>query len=140
MYANYVGVDRSVLKIPLKLSQNEVDILKKIGKRITDNGKEYYSVSVEKLPEELKKYADPPIEVLKMQKEYSKKEIEILIEGKPVKVRGMPSRISGKIVPGPDGNLALWRLIPGLVSDIKRKWEDIKKSLTKGKTKERTGE
>lgn len=68
-----------------------------------------------------------------MQKEYSEEEVEILIEGSPIKVKNMPSRISGEIIIGPNKNAASWRLIHALVDDIKKKWESIKNILNEGK-------
>jgi hypothetical protein len=41
--------------------------------------------------------ANPSDEIFKLQKQYSKEEIEVLIEEKPVKAKGMTSRIRGEI-------------------------------------------
>nr|MDO8082342.1 hypothetical protein [Candidatus Freyarchaeota archaeon] len=132
MYINHMSAHRR-LKIPLRLSEKEVESLKKIGTQRIINDKVHYFVPVEKLPEELKQYANPPDGILKMQKEYSEEEVEILIEGNPIKVKGMPSRIRGEIILGPNRNVVSWSLIPALVEAIKKKWENVKNTLNEGK-------
>ena len=136
MYANRATVWRTISEKPINLNTEEIETLKNIGTQRIIKGEKCYIISVEKLPEKLKGYATPPDNILTLQKEYSEEAVEILMEGKPVKVRRMPSRIRGEIRLYQNKNKIFWTLIPALQKTIKEKWQRLKPFLQKELTEE----
>lgn len=64
-----------------------------------------------------------------MPKEYFEKEVELLIKGTPIRVKGMPSRIKREVIIDPKGKAKInWYLAPARVNEIKDKWVSIKAS------------
>ncbi|MHA1578462.1 MAG: hypothetical protein ACTSUQ_02380, partial [Candidatus Freyarchaeota archaeon] len=140
MYANRATVWNSK-ELAINLSEKEIKILKKLGKRRTVRREKCIVVPVEKLPKELKRFANPPDSILRMQRQYSEEEIEILVEGIPIKIRGMSSRIKGEVRLYPNRSTICWTLHPATQKTIKEKWWSLKpliqKELNERKRKEK---
>jgi len=140
MYANRTTVWNSN-ESPINLNEEEIKTLKKLGTQRTIHHKKCCIIPINKLPKELKKRITPPPEIFKLQKQYAEEEIEILVEGIPIKVRGMPSRIKGEVRLYPQRSTVYWTLHPATQKTIKEKWRSLKphiqKELNERKRKEK---
>ncbi|MHA1431154.1 MAG: hypothetical protein ACTSRV_12295 [Candidatus Freyarchaeota archaeon] len=139
MYANWASLEKEPkLETPLSLTEDEIEKIKSISTLYNNH---FYRISLDddRLPEELRKRCNPPQSILEQQKKYSNKEVEILVEGKSMKVKGMPSRIKGEIILCRNRRIVSWKLIPALVREIKKKWKSIRESMENAKQNKREG-